>query len=63
MSFDGIKYQGSIKKMGGTNPMLLIKRDILAKLGKKRGDEVDAEVKLDYKPREVNIPAELQKEI
>jgi hypothetical protein len=32
MTFDGLSYRGSIAKMGGAHPMLLIKRDILAKL-------------------------------
>jgi hypothetical protein len=60
MSFDGIEYRGSIAKMGGPYPMLLIKRDILSKLGKKKGDKVLVIVTLDDKPREVVIPAELK---
>lgn len=61
MSFDGITYRGSIAKMSGPYPMLLIKRDILAKLGKKRGDSVKVTVTLDNQPRQVEIPEELQK--
>lgn len=59
ITFDGIEYRGSITKMGGKFPILLIKRDVLAKLGKTKGEEVNVSVTLDTKPREVEIPAEL----
>lgn len=60
MSFDGIEYRGSIAKMGGNSPMLLIKRDILSRLDKKKGDQVAVSVTLDDQPREVIIPIELK---
>jgi hypothetical protein len=56
ITFDQISYSGSITKMGGEFPMLLIRRDILSKLGKKKGDEVSVTVTLDDKPREVIVP-------
>jgi bacteriocin resistance YdeI/OmpD-like protein/uncharacterized protein DUF1905 len=59
MTFDDIEYRGSIAKMGGTYPMLLIRNDILAKLGKSNGDSVMVTVTLDDKPREVIVPLEL----
>lgn len=59
--FDQITYQGSIAKMNGEHPRLLIKRDILMQLGKKKGDSVAVTVTLDDKPRIVEVPTELQK--
>ena len=59
MTFDGLTYQGSIAKMCGPHPMLLIKREIEAQLGKKKGDTVEVTVTLDDKPREVVVPPEL----
>jgi hypothetical protein len=61
--FDDITYQGSIAKMNGKQPRLLIKRDILAQLGKSRGDSVTITVTLDDKPRTVDVPVELQKSL
>jgi hypothetical protein len=61
ISFDGIIYRGSITKMGGKYPLLLIRRDILAQLKKKKGDTVAVIVTLDDKPREVTVPPELVK--
>jgi len=40
--------------------MLLIKRDILRQLSKKKGDSVEVTVTLDDTPRKVDIPQELQ---
>ena len=59
VTFDRIEYRGSITKMGGKYPMLLIKRDILARLGKNKGAKVEVTVTLDENPREVEIPPEL----
>ena len=61
ITFDGISYSGSITKMGGPYPMLLIKRDILARLAKRKGDKVSVTVTLDDKPRVVEVPPELQR--
>jgi hypothetical protein len=60
ITYDEISYRGSISKMGGVYPMLLIKRDILAKLGKTKGDTVSVTVTLDDGPREVEVPQELE---
>jgi hypothetical protein len=59
--YDSVEYRGSITTMGRKYPMLLIKRDILARLGKKGGDTVHVTVTLDDKPRVVEIPPELDK--
>ena len=62
-TFDGIEYQGSIAKMGGKYPMLLLRNDIRAKLGKDIGEKVKVTVKLDDKPRIVEVPTDLEEEL
>ena len=59
VTFDGVEYRGSIAKMGA-QPLLLIRKDIRAKIGKGGGDAVDVTVTLDDKPRMVDVPTELQ---
>jgi len=58
--FDDQTYRGSVAKMGGKYPMLLIKKDILDKLGKTVGEDVLVTVTLDESPRVVEIPDELK---
>jgi hypothetical protein len=60
VTYDDIPYQGSITKMN-TKAMLLIKRDILSRLSKKKGDPIEVTVTLDDKPRTIKIPLELGK--
>ena len=57
-TFDGIEYRGSIAKMG-PEPMLLIRKDVRAKLGKAGGDMVEVKVTLDTSKREVDVPDDL----
>jgi hypothetical protein len=57
-TFDGIEYRGSITKRGGP-PLLMIKNDIRARLGKQTGDTIEVTVELDTRPRELEIPVEL----
>jgi bifunctional DNA-binding transcriptional regulator/antitoxin component of YhaV-PrlF toxin-antitoxin module len=57
-TFDGIEYRGSIAKMG-PQPLLLIRKDIRAKLGKRGGDTVEVTVTLDDKPRTAVVPEDL----
>lgn len=61
MTFDGLSYQGSIAKMGGQHPMLLIKRDILKQLGKHKGETVAVTVTFDDQPRQIMLPIELKR--
>lgn len=59
MTFDGIEYRGSIAKMGGSHPVLLMRRDVLARVGKHAGDMVAVTVSLDTAPRPVEVPPQL----
>ena len=54
--FDGrVPYQGVLAKMGGPRPVLVIRKDVRAALGKGPGDEVEVEVRLDDAPRTVEL--------
>lgn len=53
------KYRGSIAKMG-KKPMILLRKDIRAKLGKAKGDTVAVEVRLDTTIRQVNLQADVR---
>jgi hypothetical protein len=60
--FDGkVRYQGSLAKMGGRHPMLILRKDIRDQLGKQPGDVVDVRVELDDVPRELIVPEDLRK--
>jgi hypothetical protein len=58
-TFDGVEYRGSIAKMG-PQPLLLIRKDVRAKLGKAKGDTVEVKVSLDTSERKVDVPEDLQ---
>lgn len=61
-TFDGVPYRGSIAKMGGPAPILIIRKDIRAQLGGKGiGDKVLVTVEKDTEERVVEVPEELQK--
>jgi hypothetical protein len=55
---NSIEYRGSLAKMGGEWPMLLIKKDIQQQLNKKAGEAIHMVVELDDQPREVVLSAE-----
>ena len=59
-TFDGHEYRGSIAKMG-PKPVLLIRKDIFAMLGKQHGDNVDVVVKLDKAERTIEVPDYFEK--
>lgn len=58
---EGVPYRGILSRMGGPNHILVILKDIRAKIGKTFGDEVKITVELDTEPRVVEIPPELAK--
>lgn len=55
----GIAYRGSLTPMGGSNHMLIVLKDIRAKLGIKENDEINIEIKQDTEERVVTIPEDL----
>lgn len=57
--YDDVYYRGSLVKMGGIN-MLLVRKDIFEKIGKKHGDTIHCKVEEDTEVREVQIPEALQ---
>lgn len=59
-TFDGVPYRGSIAPYDGQT-MLLILKDIRAKIGKDGGDTVEITLALDEEERVVEVPPELAK--
>lgn len=59
VTFDGVPYRGSLANMGSGH-MLLLRKDIIAKVGKDHGDSVHVTVQKDTEERVVEIPPELQ---
>lgn len=56
-TFDGrVTYRGSLAKMGGDWPMLLVRSDVRAALGVGIGDRVRVRLELDTEPRVVELP-------
>jgi bifunctional DNA-binding transcriptional regulator/antitoxin component of YhaV-PrlF toxin-antitoxin module len=53
---DGEPYRGSLVRMGGDCHMLIVLKEIRAKIGKQAGDEVEVTVEEDKAPRVVEIP-------
>ncbi len=60
---EGVPYRGILSRMGGPNHILVILKDIRAKIGKSFGDEVKITVELDTEPRVVEVPKDLIKEL
>jgi hypothetical protein len=50
-----VKYVGSLAKMGGPLPMILLRKDIQEQVGKKAGDNVHVTVELDTKKRKIEL--------
>jgi hypothetical protein len=57
---DGVRYQGSIMRMGTPYHILGIIQDIRKQIGKTHGDMVSIELQEDTAPRTVEIPELLQ---
>ncbi len=56
-----VEYRGSLVKMGGSNHLLGVRKNIREALAKKPGDYIEVEVQLDDQPRVVEIPEVLEK--
>jgi uncharacterized protein DUF1905/bacteriocin resistance YdeI/OmpD-like protein len=62
VTFDGrVHYQGSLAKMGGPSAMILLRKDVQAKLGKHPGDKVHVHVELDTTKREVQVGKDVER--
>jgi hypothetical protein len=61
-TFDNhVTYRGSLAKMGGDCAMVLLRKDVFAKIGKKKGETVEVVITLDDTPRKLPIAKDLQK--
>lgn len=59
VSFEGVDYRGSIAPMHGGH-MLVVKKEIRAKLGKEIGDSIDVVLQKDTEERKIEVPDDLQ---
>ena len=59
-TIDGEPYRGSLVRMGAECHMLIVLKEIRAKIGKQGGDEVEVTVEEDRAPRVVEIPDDLK---
>lgn len=55
----GVEFRGTVNRSGGV-PRLLIKRELLGRIGAVRGDVVEVRLELDLEPRDVEVPPELR---
>ncbi len=55
-TFDGEPYRGTAVRMGSPDHIVIIKKDIRAKIGKQPGDKVAVTLALDTTPRVVEVP-------
>lgn len=62
-NIEGVMYRGILTHMGTDFHMLIILKDIRAKIGKTFGDKVKITVELDTEPRVLELPKELVKEL
>jgi hypothetical protein len=60
-TIEGVRYRGTLVRMGGPNHMLLILKSIREQAGKSFGDKVKITIEADTEPRVVVIPVELKK--
>lgn len=58
-TIDGQPYRGTLVRMGTPDHMLLILKEIRARIGKQAGDEVEVTLQEDRAPRTVEIPPDL----
>ncbi|QDU65310.1 YdeI/OmpD-associated family protein [Engelhardtia mirabilis] len=55
----GVPFLGTVSRSGGV-PRLLVRSELLGRIGASRGDSVDVQLELDPEPRTVEVPPELE---
>lgn len=55
----GAEFRGTVHRSGGV-PRLLVRRELLDRIGASRGDVVEVRLELDLEPRTVEVPPELE---
>jgi hypothetical protein len=58
VTINGYTYRSTVASMGGRF-MIGVSADVRGRAGVAAGDEVDVDIELDTKPREVDVPADL----
>jgi len=58
-TFDGEPYRGILARRGGPDHILIVRKDIRAKIGKQPGDRVTVTLIEDTEPRTVDAPDDL----
>ena len=58
--YDDVLYHGSMVRYGRPSHMLIIRKDIQARIGKGPGDSVNIVVEEDTEPRVIEVPADFQ---
>ena len=59
-TIDGESYRGRLVRMGGPDHILIVLKEIRAKIGKGFGDEVEVTVEEDTEPRVVEVPEDFR---
>jgi hypothetical protein len=59
-TFDGGPDRGTLARMGGPQHILLVYKEIRAKIGKSFGDEIIVELEEDLEPHQGEVPSNLQ---
>ena len=60
---EGVSYRGTLVRMGSENHMLIILKGIREQIGRDFGDEIKVIVEADTKPRVIEVPPDLLKEL
>lgn len=63
VSFEGVPYRGSMVRMGSERHILIVLKEIRAKIQKTFGDEIEIVVELDEQPREIVLADDIQEEL
>lgn len=59
-TFDGEPYRGLLTRMGTPHHLLIVRKDIRAKIGKGPGDKVAVTLEEDVEPRVVEVPQDVR---
>jgi uncharacterized protein YdeI (YjbR/CyaY-like superfamily) len=55
----GVKFRETINRSGGV-PRMLVRRELLGRIGASKGDVVEVQIELDLEPRTFDVPPELE---
>ena len=55
----GVEFRETIHRSGGV-PRMLVRRELLGRIGASMGDVVEVQLELDLEPRTVEVPRELE---